>query len=220
MLEHPGNGSKDQEAIGRKKDPEAAKANILEVATSVFAEHGLSGARVDEIAARTETSKRMIYYYFGSKEDLYRRVLEECYRRVRAGEADLELGERAPTEALRALVEFTFDHHKANPDFVRLVMIENIHHAEHLVGSEIIQAANRGVIEKIGELYAAGVAAGEFRDGLHPKQIHWFISALAFFNVSNRSTFSGIFGWPDDSPSTHDALREEIVESVLRYVAR
>lgn len=204
----------------RRKDPEATKANILLVATKEFAEHGLSGARIDEIAAQTRTSKRMIYYYFGGKDDLYRRVLEECYRRVRAGESDLTLDRKSPTDAMRDLVEFTFDHHRANPDFVRLVMIENIHNAEHLKQSTVIQSANKGVIDKIRDIYAAGVEAGDFRADLQPKQIHWFISALAFFNVSNRATFSGIFGWPKDKPSTNRELREEVVEAVLRYVTK
>ena len=216
-------GAKTVEALkretkGRRNDPAATKANILQVATEEFAEHGLFGARIDEIAARTRTSKRMIYYYFTSKEELYRRVLEECYRHVRAGEGELTLEDRSPLEAMRSLVEFTFDHHRANPEFVRLVMIENIHRAEHLKESEVIRTANRGVIEKIRAIYEAGVETGDFRPGLQPIQIHWFISALAIFNVANRATFSAVFDWPKDGPTAQRALRDEVVEAVIRYV--
>lgn len=117
---------------GWKQDPAGVQSNILAVASTEFAAKGLSGARIDEIAAKTRTSKRMIYYYFGDKEGLFRRVLEEAYQKVREGEQKLNLEHLPPVEALTRLVEFTFDHHSSNPDFIRLVMIENIHHGAHL----------------------------------------------------------------------------------------
>ena len=111
----------------RTNDPERTMANIMEVAMAEFAEKGLAGARIDEIAAATKTSKRMIYYYFESKEGLYLAALEESYRRMREIESQQHLEDLEPVAALRRLVEFTFDHHYRNPDFIRLVMIENIH---------------------------------------------------------------------------------------------
>ena len=59
----------------RKPDAEKTRQNILAVARREFAAHGLSGARVDAIAARINTTRRMIYYYFGSKKGLYLRVI-------------------------------------------------------------------------------------------------------------------------------------------------
>jgi len=219
MLEDTSAGKASGKPAGkRRKNPEATKANIIAIATEEFAAHGLSGARIDEIASKTNTSKRMIYYYFGDKEGLYRRVLEACYDRVRAGEAGLELENLPPAEAMKALVEFTFDHHRSNPDFVRLVMIENIHNAEHLVVSDVIQSANQGVIEKISDIYRAGVETGAFRPGLKPLRIHWLISALAFFNVSNRSTFSRIFDWPVEDAKNQKALKKDAVDTVMGYV--
>src|SRR6188474_1555101 len=117
---------------GRTNDPERTQANILEVAEIEFGEKGLAGARIDEIAAATRTSKRMIYYYFGSKEGLYLAVLEEAYRRVRDVEAELHLQDLEPEEALRKLVGSTFDYYLAHPEFVRLVMNENIMDAAHM----------------------------------------------------------------------------------------
>ena len=125
------------------------RRNIIDVATKEFAENGLSGARIDEIAAKTKSSKRMIYYYFGDKEGLYLKVLEEAYSRVRAEEASLDLAEMEPREALDALVRFTFDHHNRNPDFIRLVMIENIHHADFLGRSQVIQKLNVRAIDTV-----------------------------------------------------------------------
>src|SRR6266702_2643429 len=116
----------------RKYDPEQTKRNILEVATQEFSSMGLTGARVDAIAERTNTTKRMLYYYFGSKEGLYEAVIEEAYANIRALEQSLHLDTMDPREGLRELVEFTFDFHDKHHDFVRLVTIENIHSAKYV----------------------------------------------------------------------------------------
>src|SRR5688572_33045635 len=90
----------------RTQDPEGTRQNIVEIATEEFALSGLSGARIDEIAARTRTSKRMIYYYFVDKEGLYLAALENAYRLVREGESKLDVEDLEPMEALNRLVEF------------------------------------------------------------------------------------------------------------------
>ena len=145
MDDKPANGRSG----GWKQDPAGVQKNILAVAMAEFSANGLSGARMDEIAAKTNTSKRMIYYYFGDKEGLYGRVLEEAYRQVRAGEQELELDHLPPVEALKLLAEFTFDHHSRHPDFIRIVMIENIHHGAYLEQSELIRLLNAGAIQKL-----------------------------------------------------------------------
>ena len=203
---------------GRTNDPDRTTANILEVATAEFASKGLAGARIDEIAALTRTSKRMIYYYFGSKESLYIRVLEEAYSRIRRIEAELKLESLAPEHALRTLVGFTYDYHLANPDFVHLVMNENISQGEFLKQSRIIQALNDPVIHAVGQVYRRGVTTGVFRPGVDPVDLHMSISGLCFFNVSNRHTFSLVFEREMDSPAAIAARRESIIEMVLRYV--
>src|SRR5688572_12700865 len=108
----------------RTQDPEGTRQDILDVASKEFALNGLSGARIDEIAARTKSSKRMIYYYFGDKDGLYLKALENAYRLVREGEAKLDTEGMEPMEALKRLVEFTFDHHHQHEEFIRMVMIE------------------------------------------------------------------------------------------------
>lgn len=203
---------------GRKRNPEAVRADILSVAMEEFATNGLSGARIDEIAAKTRTSKRMIYYYFGDKDGLYKRVLEEAYREVRAGENELALDHLDPVAALSRLVEFTFDHHSRNPDFIRLVMIENIHNGDYLGSSEAIRDLNVTAIANLKSIYERGLQGGLFRPGLDPLQLHWQISALSFFNVSNRATFSRLFGdrlWSDEGQAR---LKRDCVDMVLRFV--
>ena len=208
------------EAGARTQDPEGTQKNIIEIATREFAEYGLAGARIDEIAAKTKSSKRMIYYYFGDKEGLYLRVLEAAYSKVRAFEATLHLDDLAPTEALRRLVEFTFDHHNSNEPFIRLVMIENIHHGEYLARSKAIQGLNVTAIDTISRLYERGVKAGEFRRGIDPIDLHWQISALCFFNVSNRATFSKIFSRDLKSKKALAHLREQTVEMIQRFARK
>ncbi len=193
-------------------------AGILEVATAEFASKGLSGARIDAISAATRTSKRMIYYYFGSKEGLYIAVLEEAYRRMRRIEGELHLEDLSPEDALRRLVGFTFDHHHDNPDFIRLVMSENMERGVFLAQSKSIQALNVPAIQAIRQLYDRGVASGEFRPGLDPIDIHASISALTFFNVSNQHTFGLIFKRDGTSPQAQAARRHSVIEMFVRFV--
>jgi AcrR family transcriptional regulator len=204
----------------RVQDPEGVKQNIVEIATEEFALNGLAGARIDEIAERTRFSKRMIYYYFGSKEDLYVAVLENAYRLVREGEAKLDVEGLPPIDALKRLVEFTFDHHHQHEDFIRMVMSENIHHGSYLERSKAIRQLNVSAIDTIATVYKRGVAANVFRKGLDPIELHWQVSALCFFNVSNRATFSKIFGRDFGAPKALASLRRNAVDMVLRYVVR
>jgi AcrR family transcriptional regulator len=203
---------------GRTNDPARTMAEILQVATHEFADKGLAGARIDEIAAATRTSKRMIYYYFGSKDGLYLAVLEEAYRRMRSIEADLHLDDLPPVQALRSLVEFTYDHHQGNEDFIRLVMNENIHRAEYLRQSKTIEQLNVQAIDSIRALYERGVAQGVFRPGLDPVDIHAAISALTVFNVANRYTFGTIFQRDDFGSKAETLAREHVVQLMLRFV--
>lgn len=212
--------AKERPAKVAKRDPEGVRRDILNVAMEEFSQNGLSGARIDEIAARTRTSKRMIYYYFGDKEGLYQRVLEEAYGKVRGGESDLELEGLDPQAALERLCRFTFDHHRRNPDFIRMVMIENIHHGRHMQVSQTIRGLNRPAIEALEGVLKRGQESGVFRIGVDPLELHWQISALSFFNVSNSATFSHIFGGELFTGEGQERLSAHVAEMVLRYVLR
>jgi AcrR family transcriptional regulator len=202
----------------RVNDPEGTRRNIIDVATEEFAANGFSGARVDRIAARTKSSKRMIYYYFGSKEGLYIAVLEGAYSGIRNVEATLDLAKKSPEEALRTLVAFTFDYYSAHPEFVRLVMNENMLNGIHLSRSRAIQRLNVTVIDALRDLLARGQRARTFRRDIDPVELHMTISALGFFNVANRATFSTIFKRDMTSPTALARRRSEVVDIVLRYV--
>ncbi|MGP4692041.1 TetR family transcriptional regulator [Agrobacterium cavarae] len=203
-----------------KRDPEGVRRDILAVAMEEFSQNGLSGARIDEIAARTKTSKRMIYYYFGDKEGLYQHVLEEAYSKVRGGESDLALDHLDPMAALDALCRYTFEHHRRSPAFIRMVMIENIHHGRHVQMSKSIRSLNRPAIAALEAVLKRGQDSGVFREGIEALELHWQISALSFFNVSNAPTFSSIFGEDLFTPQAQQTLARHVAEMVLRYVVR
>ncbi len=202
-----------------KQDPESVKADILRVAIEQFAEHGLAGARIDEIAKQTATSKRMIYYYFGDKQGLYRSALEQHYHAVREGEWQLDLSGLDPIQAMRRLVEYSFDFHVNNPDFVRLISIENTHHAAYLEHSDVIRDLNQRAVDKVEEIYSKGVEKGVFREGYEPLELHWSISALCFYNVSNKYTFQLGFGPHVHSEEGQKSIRAKVADMIVRSVA-
>jgi len=203
----------------RKYDPEQTKRNILDVATQEFSAMGLAGARVDAIAERTNTTKRMLYYYFDSKEGLYEAVLEKVYGDIRALEQELHIGELEPGAGLRRLVEFTFDYHDKHRDFVRLVSIENIHGAKYLEQLKSFKNRNVSILKTIEELLERGAASGAFRKDVDAYDLHLLISSFCFHRVANRYTFGAAFGRDPSSPRLRTRHRETIVEAVLRYVA-
>ena len=210
----------DQGAPERVNDPELTRADILAVATREFAEKGLAGARIDDIAQAMRTSKRMIYYYFGSKEALYVAVLEQAYRGIRDSEDALHLDDLPPEAALRKLVAFTVDYQLAHPEFTRLVMTENIHRGQYLAESGVIRQLNVPAIEGLRKVVERGLKQGLFRKGLDAIDLHMSISALAVFNVANRHTFALIFQRDLDAPAAVQARRDSIVDMVVRFVLK
>jgi AcrR family transcriptional regulator len=191
------------------------QGDILKVATAEFAANGYAGARVDEIAARTRTTKRMIYYYFGSKEGLYLAVLERVYAQIRRVERGIHIGELAPDAALRTIAEATYDHHTTHEAFIQLVSIENIHRAEHLRQSETILRENATAITLLEEVIDRGVIAGIFRDDVDAVDVHMMISAYACFHVANRHTFAAIFDRDMLEPGLQDSHRRLIGDMVV-----
>jgi AcrR family transcriptional regulator len=196
------------------------RENILDVAYAEFSEKGLAGARIDEIADKTATSKRMIYYHFTSKEGLYRAVLERAYDRIRGQEQSARFEDMPPDQALRAIVGHNFDYHFEHPEFVRVVMNENVHKGEHIATIPDMQARNSTVIEQLRSILDKGTQEGLFRPGIDPVDVHMTISALSFYNVSNQFTFHHNFGVDFSSPSARARRRVQIIECVLAWVSK
>jgi AcrR family transcriptional regulator len=203
----------------RPHDIERTRAEILKAALTVFAEKGLTGARVDDIAALTHTAKPTIYYHFRSKEDLYAAVLENAYGGIRDMERTLDLDLSDPVDAMRRLVEATFDYHAANPAWVRLVSIENIHSGRHILGKPEFTARNAPILERLRTIIEAGEQLGVFRTGVDPMHLHWMMSSMCFYRVSNRHTWQANFGIDMEAPQQAAAQRRIVVEAVLRFLA-
>jgi AcrR family transcriptional regulator len=202
----------------RQRDADRTQAEILEVAGREFARHGYDGARVDEIAALTRTTKRMIYYYFGGKEGLYIKVLEDAYIRVRNVERSLDVEHLGPVEAMRTLAELTFDFHEANGDFIRLVSIENIHHAEHILKSEVLPNLGSPAVEVLDRILQAGRASGDFAVDADAVDVHILISSFCFFRIANQPTFGALFGRDMTDPRHRPRLRRMIADMLIAYL--
>lgn len=205
-------------AAAATTEAEQTRANILKVATEEFATKGLSGARVDAIAAKTLASKRMIYYYFGGKTGLYSAVLERAYADIRAEEAQFDLAHMPPREALRRLIEITFDYDENHTKFVSLVSIENIHRAKYLSKLPSLREINQSAIRTLDDILQRGQAEGVFRQGIDALDLHLLISAFCFFRVSNRHTFEALFDCNFANPKVRARHRKMITETVLSYV--
>ncbi|MEV0646320.1 TetR/AcrR family transcriptional regulator [Phytomonospora sp. NPDC050363] len=202
----------------RRRDRDRTRADILDTAAAEFAERGFDGARVDEIAARTRTTKRMIYYYFGGKKQLYMEVLERAYARIRAAEQTVSVGHLDPLTAIRRIAEVTFDHHEANPDFVRLVSTENIHNAEHVAEMTGLVRVNTPAILLLDEILARGREQGIFRDDIDAIDVHMLISGFCFFRVANRHTFRAIFGRDLVDPARREHYRKMLGDLVVDHL--
>lgn len=203
----------------RLRDPERTRADVLAVATEVFADSGYSGARIDEIARRTRTTKRMIYYYFGGKEQLYLAVLEEAYRGIREAEQSLQVQELESAEALRRLAELTYDHHLKHSDFIRLVAIENIHRGRFISELESLHDLNTPAMGVLDGIIAQGQEKGVFREEVNALDLHLLISSYCVFQVANRYTFSVLFDSEFASPQRQDQMRSLIGDVVVRWAA-
>jgi AcrR family transcriptional regulator len=180
-------------AMRKPKAPQANRARIVQAATDEFAARGFKGASMDAIAARTHTTRALINYYFGSKEKLYIAVLERVYAEIREAEGGLDLDHLAPLDAVRRIVEFTYNYYVAHEGFVRLVVAENQARGRHLRKSQMMRTLNRPIIERLARVLERGQAAGVFRRGVDPVEVHKSIAALGMFNVTNQYTFGSIF---------------------------
>ncbi|CBG68721.1 MULTISPECIES: TetR/AcrR family transcriptional regulator [Streptomyces] len=203
---------------GRIRDAARTRAEILDVATAEFARSGFAGARVDEIAARTRTTKRMIYYYFGGKEQLFTAVLERAYSVIRQAEQELDVEHLDPVAAIRRLAEVTFDHHEAHPDFIRLVSIENIHEAEHIASSEMLGRIGSPALDVIRRILASGRESGLFTADVDAVDLHAMISSFCFFRVANRHTFGALFGRDLVDPGRREHYRTMLGDLVIAYL--
>jgi AcrR family transcriptional regulator len=203
-----------------RRDPARNRGRILKAAVAEFARHGLGGARVDRIAARAGANKRMLYYYFGNKDDLFLAVLEDSYARIRSAERALHLTDVDPREAMRRLVEFTWRYYLQHPEFLTLLNSENLHRGRHVRHSKNVVAMHSPFVAMIKQVLERGARTGEFRRGVDPVQLYISIAALGYFYLSNRHTLSAIFERDLMLPRHKSARLHHMVDLVLGYLRK
>lgn len=202
----------------RARNPETTRADILNAARVEFAAAGLGGARVDKIAEKSGANKRMIYHYFGSKEDLFAAVIEDAYSSIRVSEMKLQLGTLDPVMAIKKLVEFTWNYYLKNPEFITLVTSENLHKAKHVVGNNNLKKLQQAYVESVDEILKRGVASGVFRPGIDATQLCITIAAIGFYYLNNRHTSGALFGFNFTSEAALKARLEFNMETVMRMI--
>ena len=200
------------EAKKRPRNPDETKRRILAAAKVEFAKKGLGGARVDDIAARAKANKRMMYHYFGNKDDLFSHVVEDAYGEFREREAALELDSLDPVAAINALIAFIWKYFLDNPEFITLVNSENLHKARHIKNSQRMQEMSRSFVGRMQHLLERGAKAGMFRKGLDPVQVNISIAAVGYYYLTNRFTGSIVF--------ERDLMTEEALATRLEFNTR
>jgi AcrR family transcriptional regulator len=202
----------------RARNPETTKADILNAARTEFALAGLGGARVDKIAEKSGANKRMIYHYFGSKEELFGAVIEDAYSSIRMSEMKLHLDSLAPAEAIRKLVEFTWNYYLKNPEFITLVNSENLHKARHIVDNAHLRKLQQAYVDNVQEILDRGVRDGVFRLGIDASQLCITIAAIGFYYLNNRHTSGALFGFNFTSESALKARLQFNMDTVMRML--
>jgi AcrR family transcriptional regulator len=204
----------------RSRDADRSQLAILAAAREEFSRYGLAGARVDRIAEAAGLNKRLIYYYFTSKDDLFLAVLEGTYADIRAAENQLHLTDLEPAQAVRRLTEFTWEYYIAHPEFINLLNSENLHRARHLKQSTRIREMNSPLIETLGGILERGRTQGIFRGGIDPVQLYISIASLAYFYLSNSHTLSAVFGRDLKTAKAQSERLSHICDVILGYVLR
>src|ERR1700681_1272670 len=200
----------------RRRDPAATRKKLLTAARREFASSGLAGARVDEIAARAGVNKQLVYHYFCDKDALYLAVLEWVYEEIRAQERKLNLAGLPPEQAIKKLIEASFDHLEAHPDFVVLLNDENRGGARHVRGSRKLEAMHSPLVSMVSKILSEGVRAGVFRKGINPVHLYISIAGLSYFFFSNTPTLSAIFGKDFSGTAAKRTRRTHVVDLVMQ----
>ena len=146
-----------------KRDADKTRIRIVDAARSLFCKHGIDGSTVEAIARAAHVNKRMVYYYFGGKADLYLTVLEETYANRRQHDSVLEMNVGDPEQCMRRMVRASFRYCRENPDYIKLLTVENLNAAKHLKRSEKILNLHSPLLENLRTLLERGQQIGVFR---------------------------------------------------------
>ena len=200
------------------RDPDKSRTNILQAARTEFARSGLGGARVDQIAKMAGINKRMLYHYFGNKDDLFCAVLEANYAHKRDSEKALSLEQEEPVEAIRKLIALTWDYYLKHPEFLTLLNSANLHQAVHIKKSREIRKMHTPFVSMIKSVLDKGVSQRVFKKDVDPAQLYITIAGLSYFYLSNQYTLSAIFGRNLLALSARKERLTHMTDVVLSYL--
>jgi AcrR family transcriptional regulator len=204
----------------RRRDADATRAKILEAALVEFAEHGLPDTRIEDVADRARVNRRMIYYYFGSKEGLYLAALEAVYLELIEVESRIDIEHMDAVEAIAAMVDLKIDHYTHYPRFVAFLNMENLYGARHLRKSKRLAEFKTPLTQIIGRVLERGQRQGIFRRGIDPVELYISICALGFLYFSNRHTLGVIFGRDLMSAEAIARRKKTNVDIIVSYLQR
>lgn len=203
----------------RELAAQTTQENILRAATKVFAKHGFAGGRIEQISKAAKSHDRMIYYYFGNKEELFIAVIEETYRRFNEAESKVVLKMSDPVDDLKTLVRFMWTYYQQNPEFITLLNSENLHRGKHISKSLRAREYSSPAISLMEKVLKNGAEMGLFRSDIRPRDVYLMSAALAYFYVSNRFTLSAFLGEDLAAPEAITHWEGFITAAVIRQVS-
>jgi AcrR family transcriptional regulator len=209
-------GGPTRRGVSRERS-EHLESRVLDAAIEEFAEHGFSGARIERISQRAGTVDRMLYYYYGNKDRLYQAVLEKIYADMISAQRDFVLPDD-PVDAMRQLVQHSWDHYVSHPNLVRLLMNENLLRGRHIQQSNPVKKTLFPLVETVATILANGQKKGVFRADTTTEHVLMTIMSLGFFYVSNQYTCSTWMGGDIMKPARRTAWRAHICEVVLGHL--
>ncbi len=204
--------------IPGQRDPERTRRAILEAATGEFVSNGFAGASVNEIAARAKVNKRMLYHYFGKKEELYIAVLERTYIALRTAQTQLRLADVPPSEAIETLILFTWNYYIQYPELLSLMATENMLRGKYLARSERVRDLDSPLMTILQDILTRGAEDGVFRSDLDARQVYISIASLSAFFIATRCTLSTLIGRDLTTEEELVKRSEHVVEMILRFL--
>jgi AcrR family transcriptional regulator len=212
-------GAHKKPVRGRPVGQGATREHILRAAIRVFADSGFGGARVERISKLARSTDRMIYYYFGSKENLFVEVLETIYRQLGDAEAALDLAGLNAEQALRAIVRFTWHHYRTHPELLALLNNENLHQGKYVARSKRVKQLSFPLLSILSEVLARGVREKVFRPHIQVQDLYIAMCSLGYFYLSNRFTLSAFLGRNLMALPSIANWERVMQELVLKFVA-
>jgi len=203
--------------VKRERNSQKSKEDILKAAEIKFSEKGIYGTRVDDIANEANINKRMLYEYFGNKEELYRAVLVEVYSRLSKQEMILLSEDMCCIDAMKKIINLYFDFLKDNPAYVNLILWENLNKGEYIKDIDFSDIKDP-VFNLFRKVINKGKEDSVFRSDIDTEQVILSLLTYSFSYFSNRYTLSKLLGRKLDTEESIKKRVETVTEMFISYL--